>query len=281
MPTAAELREKQRTQWSAAAEGWERWHEWNGRQMRSLTEWFCEAAAVAPGRRVLDLASGAGLPSLAMAARVRPGGRVVATDLSAEMLRGTERRARAAGLDTVEFHEMDAEHLRFEDASFDAVTCCFGLMFCPDPPRAVSEMRRVLKPGGRFAIAVWDDLPKSPFFVNAGGSVARVLGAPPPDPSAPSAFRLSPPGELASALRAGGLKEFAIESHPMMLECESIEQYWEMFTDLAAGIKPKLASVPDSVREQIVQAVREAATPYLAEGKLRQTATALCASGRV
>src|SRR5687767_87665 len=160
----------------------------DGEDDAPITAWFCEVTGAAPGQILLDAACGTGLPSLALAGRVRPGGKVIATDISSEMLAAARRKAEAAGIDNIEHRVMDVATLGFPDASFDAVTCSFGLMFCPDPVKAASELRRVLRPGGRFAIAVWDEPAKNPFFRTVFDSVARFVQRPPPDPRAPGPF---------------------------------------------------------------------------------------------
>ena len=155
---------------------------------RPVTDWFRDAAGWKPGARVLDVACGSGFPALAAATHVRPGGTVVATDISPEMVAVASRRAKADGLDNIQFVEMDAEQLRFHDASFDAVTNAYGLMFCPDRQRALAEIRRVLKPGGRARSSTWDDPSKSPFFSVISGVAAPFLSLQPPDPSRPWPF---------------------------------------------------------------------------------------------
>jgi SAM-dependent methyltransferase len=168
----------------------------------------------------------------------------------------------------------------FPDQSFDAVTCAFALMFCPDMDRAVAEVHRVLKPGGRVAYVVWDDPSKSPFITAAGQSVARFFPATPPSPNTPGVFRLAQPGALERLLRAGGFADVTVESRPMTLECASADEYWRMFTDHAAGIKTKIAQLSDADRAALMSAVAEAVSPYLDNGRLRLVATPLCASGR-
>jgi ubiquinone/menaquinone biosynthesis C-methylase UbiE len=128
----------------------------------------------------------------------------VATDISPEMVAVASRRATAAGLDNIQFLEVDAEDLRFENESFDAATNAYGLMFCPDPTRAVREVRRVLRPGGRFAFVTWDEPARNPFFTVIGGVAARCLSLTPPDPAGPGPFRFAPPGKLEAELRRGG-----------------------------------------------------------------------------
>jgi ubiquinone/menaquinone biosynthesis C-methylase UbiE len=115
------------------------------------------AAALTPGQQVLDVACGTGSASLAASLRVGAGGRVFGVDLSGQMVEAAHQAAAAAGAANVEFARMDAENLSLPDAGFDAVLCAFGLMYLPWPERALREMRRVLRPGGRLALAVWGE----------------------------------------------------------------------------------------------------------------------------
>ena len=266
--------------WGAAAEGWDRWFAWYERNFRPVIAWCCEAAALRPGTTVLDIACGTGQPAIAAARAVHPGGQVVATDIAPEMLAVAERRATQAGLHNIEFKEADAETLPFPDQSFDAVTCAFALMFCPDMDRAVAEVHRVLKPGGRVAYVVWDAPSKSPFLTAAGQSVARFFPAQPPSPDAPGPFRLAPPGALEGLLRANGFNEVTVASRPMTLECASVEEYWRMFTDHAAGIKTKIAQLNETDLAALMSTLDEAVRPYLDNGSVRLVATPLCGSGR-
>lgn len=113
-------------------------------------------AALAPGERVLDVACGTGLVTFPAAEAIAPDGHVLATDLSDEMVRALAREADRRGVaERVSARRMDAEALDCADESFDAALCGLGLMYCPDPVRALSEMRRVLRPEGRAAVAVW------------------------------------------------------------------------------------------------------------------------------
>jgi SAM-dependent methyltransferase len=276
--TLDETKLGQQRHWNAVADGWAAWGEWTDRNFAPLTRWLEEAAGWRPGARVLDVAGGAGYPSLAAAARVRPGGSVTVTDISPEMVAVTSARARAAGLDHLRCLEMDAEALDFEDASFDAVTNAYGLMFCPDPHRALVEAARVLRPGGRAVFVTWDEPEKSPFFTVIRGIAAEHLALPPPDPEAPGPFRLSAPAVLDAMLRAAGFRDVRVESRPMTFECGSAAEYVRMFGDLAW--KSRLAVLSEDGAARFNQAVAEAVRPYAGGGGLRLVATSLIASGR-
>jgi SAM-dependent methyltransferase len=241
--------------------------------------WACDHARLAPGMRVLDIACGSGEPAFGAAARVRPGGHVVAIDIAPEMLAAAESRARRSGVGNIEFLEMDGEDLRFPDASFDAVTCACGLMFFPDVDRALAGIRRVLKPGGRLTVVVWDDPSKSSFLTAAGRAVAEFFPpAAPPNPNAPGAFRFAAPGALESTLSGAGFRDVVVESVPMPIEMASPEDYWEMFVEMSAGIAGKIASLSEADRARLKRMVLDAAARHLENGVVRLTATPLCAA---
>src|SRR5688572_3734571 len=132
--------------------GWEKWSEWYAREWRPVMEWMARESGAGPGQVALDLACGSGQPAFLVASRLRPGGKVLAIDISAEMLDVAGRLARAEGIDNLELREGDIADLSaIPDASVDAATCGFALMFCPDPVRVARELYRVLRPGARFA----------------------------------------------------------------------------------------------------------------------------------
>ena len=278
MPSPDEITGQQKAQWNAAAAGWERHGDWFDRNSGNLAGWLCDAAGMKPGQTVLDLACGAGQPSATAAERVRPGGKVVATDLSPDMVAVTNRKAKKLGLDNLEAQEMDMQALSFADATFDAATCRFGLMFCPDPVKGASEIRRVLKPGARFATAVWDVPAKNPFFTSITSVLSEFVPLPPPDPAAPGVFRLAPPGELERVLKAAGFSSVSIESRPITLSYGSLDEYWDIQTGLAAPLRGALASLsPDTIAE-LKAKLFTALAPHMDGAAVKLAAVPLCAS---
>jgi ubiquinone/menaquinone biosynthesis C-methylase UbiE len=147
-------RRVQRYGWDLAAVGYDSL--WQA-QLAAAHAALLALASPAAGERVLDIACGTGLVSFAAARAVGPSGHVLGVDLSERMIDAAELRSTHPDLSNCSFSRMDAERLALPDASFDVVLCALGLMYMPDPEQALREMRRVLRPGGRLALAVWGE----------------------------------------------------------------------------------------------------------------------------
>jgi SAM-dependent methyltransferase len=144
----------QRYGWDLAAAAYEPL--WRAQLAPAQAELMACAGPV-PGERVLDVACGTGIIALDAAARVSPGGDVVGVDLSGRMIEVARRQAMQDEAENVHFERMDAERLELPDNSFDVALCALGLMYVPSPERAIMEMRRILRPRGRIALAVWGE----------------------------------------------------------------------------------------------------------------------------
>jgi ubiquinone/menaquinone biosynthesis C-methylase UbiE len=273
-----ELKTQQKNNWAAAAPGWERWAPWFRERMRPATEWLCEAAGAKPGMTIVDVACGVGDPAVELARRVRPGGRVIATDMSPEMTDATRRAAREAGLDNVEVQVMDAEDLRLDDETADAVTCRWGLMFPPDPARAAREMRRIAKPGGRLAVAAWAEQSKNTYFTAMVPAVAKHVAVPPFDPDAPGPFRLAAPGKLERLLESAGWQGIEVVERTFDVVFDSADEFLAIQRDMSSMMRNARATLPPAQLAQLDDDVRAALQPFAdGDGKVRLIATPLFA----
>src|SRR4051794_40227043 len=179
------FRAESRDRWERGAAGWEATRERMQRDAAPVTAWLLDAARLKPGMTVLEVAAGAGETGLQAARRVAPGGRAIVTDGAEAMTQAVRRRADDLGLDEVEVRPMEAEWLDLPAASVDALLCRWGLMLVADPEAALREWRRVLRPGGRVALAVWAAPEANAWLTRLHGLlVARGL-APSPHPAQP------------------------------------------------------------------------------------------------
>jgi len=238
------FRERLHQEWTGdrTVAAWRKWHAQIAAFTRGATEALLEAAQLHPGQRVLELACGVGDPALSIAAAVAPSGRVTATDLGPGMMSLAEELARKKGLTNIEFREANAESLPFPDASYDRLTCRFGIMFFPDLPRALRECLRVLKPGGRTVFVAWGKK-EQPFATTTAGIILKHLPVPPPppDPDGPSLFMFGERGRLRRALEATGFAGVHEEERIVAGRWQlSLEEYWEQFTEVAAPFRPLL-----------------------------------------
>ncbi len=174
-----------------------------------------DAANLRPGNRVLDVAAGTGDQTLLAARRVGPTGYVLATDISASMLKLASDAAREAGLMNVETRVIDAENLDLDADSFDSVICRTGLMLFSNPVKALIGMRRVVKPNGKVVTLVWSTEEKNPYTGLPLAIVRRIGNMPAPAPGQPGLFALGEPSLLEGVFRAAGFLEVVI--HPVGL----------------------------------------------------------------
>ncbi len=149
--------------WEEAASGWVRQAELMRDFAAPVSHWMLDAIAPQPGQRVLELAAGLGETAMLAAELVAPMGGVVVSDQAEAMLAGARARAAALGFENVEFKVLNAEWIDLPVASVDAVLCRWGYMLMADPAAALGETRRVLRSGGRVALAVWDTLEANPW----------------------------------------------------------------------------------------------------------------------
>jgi ubiquinone/menaquinone biosynthesis C-methylase UbiE len=248
-----DYKEMVRGEWTNAAPLWQKWNHKFAIQTRAATDLVVRGAEVAHGMTVLDLASGTGEPALSLAKAVGPQGRVVATDLVPEMLEFAKENAAAQRISNIDFRLADAEQLPFPDREFDRVTCRFGIMFFPDIAKAMSEIRRVLKPGGRVCFAVFGSFDENPMFQVSLGPFLKRVKMPPPPPDAPHIFRFADETKLANAISSAGFRDVSTRKERVTFSWPGpAEESWEATRELAAPFKRLIAAIPPDKSEEVI-----------------------------
>lgn len=228
--------------------------------MSPVVERLIALAGLEEGQRVLDVATGPGMVARQAATLVKSdflvgaeaavAGQVLGVDIANDAIEVARGRARDEGLTNVEFMLDDAEALQLADAQFDRVLCSFGLMHFPAPDKAMAEMARVLKPGGRLIAAVWGEAENVPFIELALRVMTRNF--PPPKVERPSMFRLGTLDALSSLAESAGLR--VVEVAPMTAEVtvRDAADYWRLFLNVAGITTVALNKQPPEVRQKLV-----------------------------
>jgi ubiquinone/menaquinone biosynthesis C-methylase UbiE len=257
-------KESTRQQWERVAADWNRWSPTLERWWAPATEAMLELARIGPGSRVLDVAGGSGEPALTAAARIGSTGYVLSTDLSANLVRLAAENAQARGLGATRFEArvMDGERLDLPDASFDAALSRLGLIYFPDRTRALVEIRRILKPGGRVVLASFTTPQANPFFSIPIAIIRRRTQAPAPPPGSPGPFSLGSEELMEGAFQQAGFQDAQIRviQAPLRLadaaECVRFEQ------ESYGALQEMLAGVSEAEREATWQEIQQALAQF-------------------
>jgi len=213
------------------------------------TEMMLELASVQPGSRVLDVAAGTGDQTLMVARRVGPTGNVLATDNSASMLKVAAEAARKEGLTNVETRVMNAENLALDADSFDAVICRSALMLFPNPPKALTEMRRVVKPASKVAVMVFSAVERNPYRGIPIAIIRRLGNIPPPAPGEPWMFALGDPGALEDVYSRAGFLNVSVHAVPIQRRFPSAADAIRTMRNSAGDLREIMSQLNEAKRE--------------------------------
>jgi ubiquinone/menaquinone biosynthesis C-methylase UbiE len=209
----------------------------------AVTAAIVEEAQVAPGMRVLDLACGSGEPSISIAALLKGSGHVVGVDMAAAPLEVARERASKRGLNNVEYQQADVHALPFADESFDRISSRLGVMFFSDLAKALGEMRRVLKPGGKVALLGWGSM-EQPYFDSTIGTVRRMRPELEVPPQARAMFKFGIPDTLAASLREAGFDQVDERVRELSWDWHgSPEEMWDYFRGVTVPFRALLEKV--------------------------------------
>lgn len=279
MDSAADQRLEMLERWERGAAGWSRRADAIQEFGMRVSVWMVEHLDLQPGQTVLELAAGPGDTGFLAAELVRPGGTLISSDASRAMLGIATGRARDLGVTNVEFKQLELEWIDLPTASVDAVLCRWGLMLVLDPAAALQEARRVTRPGGSVALAVWDNPEVNPWATVLSRALAELGHIERPDSDAPGMFALADRARLTALLEAAGFVDTVTEPVDLMRPAADVEAFLEESLDLnsqLAEIRRRLSPEQWSlVRER----VSDLSHPFAdGHGGLRFPARALAAA---
>jgi SAM-dependent methyltransferase len=243
-----------------------------------VREWMLRVLRPQEGDTVLEVAAGVGDTGFEAAALLGKSGRLITSDFSPAMLEAARRRGAELGVDNVDYRVIDAERIELADDSVDGVLCRFGYMLMPDPAAAFAETRRVLRPGGRVALAVWGALERNPWIAIVGISLGQRGHIPPPEPPpAPGPFSMANPERVESLLRDAGFSVVRTEELEGRFAFADADEYLGLIADTAGPIALALRGLEEADRAAVRADVEDSLRRFAADGGYELPCAALCA----
>jgi SAM-dependent methyltransferase len=249
-------KETTRAQWQDAAGAWHSWDPVFDRWLGPATELMLDLAGVGQGTRVVDIAAGSGGQSIAAARRSAT---VLATDISANILREAEEAARAAGVSTIATRVLDGETLDVDAGTFDAAISRLGLMYMPDKQGALAQARRALRSGGRYAAIVFAEPDRNGFFSVPIGIIRRRAQLPPPAPGLPGPFSSA---SLGDQLDAAGFTDVEVRRVEAPLELSSAAECARLERESFGALHQMLAGLTEDERRDTWHEIEVALAAY-------------------
>jgi SAM-dependent methyltransferase len=266
-----EHRADARERWEAIASGWELADDFS-RATAPVSEAMVAAVDPQPGQTIIELAAGRGDTGLLTAEAIGPEGRLIITDGAHEMIKGAERHAKAQGVDNAEFRTLELESLDVDAATVDAILCRFGYMHAVDPEAALRDARRVLKPGGRIAIAVWDLQERNP-WLNVPRIALNSVS------EGPGAFALSEDGLVQELLAVAGFDDRAVDPVDIVFAVESLDAMWDLVMGISSTMVPLVKALSPAEHTALRDEVDAGWSAYVAaDGTVAVPGRALIAS---
>jgi ubiquinone/menaquinone biosynthesis C-methylase UbiE len=251
--------------WEDVAPAWERHRDRIFDATTTVSDRLVELVDPRPGNTILELTAGTGETGYLAAAQLGADGRLISTDFSGAMVQAAERGAAERGLDNVECQVMDAQAIDLPGESVDGVLSRFGLMLVADPLRALEESRRVLRPGGRLAYAVWGTIDRNPWITLIAAALLQMGHPPGGDSFEPGGmFSLSEPEHNVRLATEAGFADPRVEQISGAMQADSLQDYWSFQTSISGPVATLLATLSADEQDAVRAAFHAAAEPYRA-----------------
>ncbi len=240
-----QIREQQKQLWNNVSPGWKKWNQFIMQFLRPMGDAIIERLEIKEDDIVLDVAAGTGEPGLTIAAIAKKG-KVIGTDLSDEMLQIAGANASAKGLKNYSTTVSDVCELPFDADTFTKISCRMGFMFFPDMQLAANELYRVLKLGGRIAVAVWAGPDKNMWYTAMSDVMGKYIETPPAAPDAPGMFRCAAPGVMTNVFERAGFKYVGEREVTGKVDFVDADTYWRNRTELSETLVAALAKLDEA-----------------------------------
>ena len=274
MFNAKKYKQKQRVAWNAMADVYD--HSFSTLAYPATMQMILEAK-LQPGDVVLDLASGTGADAFTASPFVGDTGKIIGIDIADNMVATANQKAKARGVANCEFQVMDAEELTFKSSMFDAAVSKWGLMYFPDCHKALKEVLRVLKPGGRISALVLGRQERARFMTVGALAAYKINPTLIAADDGPSAFQFGPDGAVEALLNAAGFDNIRSRRFALMISCSDGEKYWELLTNGVGNFSDKLRRAEPGVMESVRRLAIEQAEKYNSPDGIRLPLEVVCA----
>jgi SAM-dependent methyltransferase len=260
----SQYREGSLDRWERAARGWGEHRALFQAGARPVSGWLVDAIEPQPGHRVLELAAGPGDTGLLAAELIAPGGTLISTDAVEAMVDLARARAAELGIDNAEFKRMDAEWIDLPTASVDGVIARWGYMLLADPATALGETRRVLRPGGRVALAAWTD-PADNLWASVPQQELVAIGATqPPGPDEPNMFAFRDPQRIRTLLEEAGFGEIVVDQLDLVWRYDDLDAWWDVQLDISTGLATGVGALTPAQRDDLRDTIDARLAQYVA-----------------
>jgi ubiquinone/menaquinone biosynthesis C-methylase UbiE/rhodanese-related sulfurtransferase len=227
-------------------------------------------AGIKEGDTVLDVASGTGIDAFLAVPIVGQSGRIVGIDIAPQMVEVANQKVQKRGFANVGFEVMDAENMSFKPSTFDAAIAKWALVSMPDSHRALKEILRVLKPGGRLSAIVFGRTEASAFItVGARAAFKHMASLVTGEAEGPTDFQFGGEGALEAAFNTAGFVNVKSRRLALIISCKDGEAYWNLLLNGAGNLSYKINNAPPGLKEAVHREVVQAVERYLSPDGIR------------